>query len=186
MEKHNLTLLASVTAIILSVIAICTSLKAFSLSSTAYLGVVVAVLSMLVVVLIGWQIYSFFDFKESSRKIESLVQITAYQSGLVDLSTAMALSDFYYILNTDDKRDIEFKFLHYSVIAIMHASGVKDFKTCNSIVKMMLDVVVKPDLIRLSKYNKSLIFDIIAHVKHGNEIENYNELLQVLAKIQTA
>jgi hypothetical protein len=93
-----------------------------------------------------------------------------YQISMVNMSTGMALSDFYYRLLTDDTRDIEFKFMHSSVITIMHASEIKDIKTCNLIVKLMLEVIVKPEKIRLSKYHNKLIFDIIAQVQHGNEI----------------
>jgi hypothetical protein len=139
---------------------------------------------MLVVILIGWQIYSFFDFKEANKKVESIANIVAYQIGLVNTSTAMVMSDYYYRMLTGDKKNILFNFLHYSVISIMHASEIKDFKNCNATVKAMLEVIVKPECIKLSKYDKTLIFNILAQVKYGNEIECYSDLVQVLAKIE--
>jgi hypothetical protein len=185
MRKEKLSLFISCSAVAMSIIAICTSLNSFSVDETAYLGWIVAVLSTLVVVLIGWQIYSFFDFKESNKKVESIVELTDHLICSTNVSTAMALSDYYYRMLTNDERDILFKFLHYSIIAVMHASGMKDFKICNAIVKAMLEVIVKPEMLKLSKYNKDLIFDIISKVRYGNEIERYKELMQVLAKIET-
>jgi hypothetical protein len=185
MKKERLNLFISCSAVAISIIAICTSLKGFSISETAYLGWIVAVLSTLVLVLIGWQIYSFFDFKESNKKVESIAGIVDYQICLMNELTAMALSDYYYRTLTNDKRDILFKYIHYSLITIMHASEIKDFKTCNAIVKSMLEVIVKPEILKLSEYNKKLVFSILSKVKHGNEIEQYEELIQMLAKIET-
>jgi hypothetical protein len=183
--KKGLSLVISFCAIGISIVAICTSLDGFCLSETAYLGWIVAVLSTLVVVLIGWQIYSVIDFKASTKKIESLADMVSYQISNVNLATGMALSDYYYRVITEDKRDIEFKYIYYSVISIMHASSIKEIKTCNAIVKPMLEVIVRPEKIKLSKYNKELIFKIISQVKHGNEIENYGDLLQKLALIES-
>ena len=67
MKKVNLALIASIMAFIASVVAICVSLDAFSLSDTAYLGWIIAVLSTIVVVLIGWDIYKGVDI---DRKID--------------------------------------------------------------------------------------------------------------------
>jgi hypothetical protein len=83
MKKERLSLFISCSAIVVSTIAICTSLKGFSIDETAYLGWVVAVLSTLVLVLIGWQVYSFFDFRESDKKVKSIVELVNYQISLM-------------------------------------------------------------------------------------------------------
>jgi hypothetical protein len=51
-------------AVVLGVIALCVSLCAFSIDSMAFLGWTIAVLSMIVVVLMGWHIFSILDLKE--------------------------------------------------------------------------------------------------------------------------
>jgi cation transport ATPase len=75
-KKHkNLILLATALLFGLSTIAICLSLSVFSIDSTAFLGWTVAVLSMAVVVLMGWQIFNVLDLKEyrdALRKIDVL------------------------------------------------------------------------------------------------------------------
>ena len=62
-----LNLITSIIAIVLSIIAICISFNAFLLSDTAYLGWIVSVLSTLVVILIGWDIYKVVDV---NRKLD--------------------------------------------------------------------------------------------------------------------
>jgi hypothetical protein len=170
-------------AIILSFSGVVISLLRIEPVTLDWMGILIGVLSVLVMLLIGWQIYSFIDFKESAKKMKNLTNIVEYNVEKVNLGTTMALSDYYYHIITDDRRDIVFKYLHYSVIAIMHASKIKEIDTCKAIVKGMLDVIVSPEQIQLSKYDKELIFGIISQVRHGDAIERYTELLQRLARI---
>ena len=65
----------SAFALIGSVIAICTSLKSFSLDSAAYLGWVVASFSTILVVLMGWQIFNIIEFKGYKEEIREMVKI---------------------------------------------------------------------------------------------------------------
>jgi hypothetical protein len=185
MKRFNWTIVISIIAIVISILAICTSLQSFSVSETAYLGWIVSVLSTLVVVLIGWQIYSFFNIKDSIETLESTKKSIDYQLCRVETSTAMVLSDMYYRMLTDDKRNFLFKFLHSTVLVIMHASKMKDLSTCNVMVKVILEVIAKPEMLRLSKYNKELIFDVLSSVSYGNKIEQYTDLLQLLSRIET-
>jgi hypothetical protein len=183
MMKRGLNLIISFCAIGVSIVAICTSLNSFCISETAYLGWIVAVLSTLVVVLIGWQIYSVIDFRALAKNLESL---QGHVDNLIEdtgAKTGMALSDYYYHMVTGDKRDFEFKYLNYSIMAIAHASRTKDIATCNAIVKSMIDAIVTPENIKLSKKNKGIIFDGVSQVKYGNEIEQYGELLQKIARL---
>jgi hypothetical protein len=149
----------------------------------AYLGWIVAVLSTLVVLLIGWQIYSVIDFRELAKNLERLQSFVDNLIEVTGAKTGMALSDYYYHMITGNERDFEFKYLNYSIIAIVHASRMKDLVACNTIVKSMIDVIATPEKIKLSKKNKELIFDGISQVKYGNEIEQYKELLQKLARL---
>jgi hypothetical protein len=69
-KNKNWPLLISIIAIVMSIIAICSSLKSFSLSETAYLGWTISVLSMLVVILMGWQIYKGIELQNFKNEIE--------------------------------------------------------------------------------------------------------------------
>ena len=77
MKKLNLIL--SILAITISIVAICTSLKVFDIGNTAYLGLAVATLSTLVLVLIGWNIYTVIDVRsikdEIDNKINQLIKV---------------------------------------------------------------------------------------------------------------
>ena len=70
MKANRLTLLVSILAIILSVIAISTSLPRTEMSFD-YLGFITGSLGFLVTVLLGWNIYTIFDFRQERQNLKT-------------------------------------------------------------------------------------------------------------------
>lgn len=70
MKANRLTLLVSILAIILSVIAISTSLPRTEMSFD-YLGFITGCLGFLVTVLLGWNIYTIFDFRQERQDLKT-------------------------------------------------------------------------------------------------------------------
>lgn len=64
------TLGLSLAAIAISIIAICVSCPRDTELGFDYQGVIVGVLSLLITLLIGWNIYTFVDIKGTSKKID--------------------------------------------------------------------------------------------------------------------
>jgi hypothetical protein len=74
-KKYNILLIFAAVSLVISVLAICISLPVLSIDSMGFLGWTMAVLSMLVVILMGWHIFNILDLKElreSVSKIEVL------------------------------------------------------------------------------------------------------------------
>lgn len=70
MKANRLTLLVSILAIVLSVIAISTSLPQTEMSFD-YLGFITGSLGFLVTVLLGWNIYTIFDFRQERQDLKA-------------------------------------------------------------------------------------------------------------------
>lgn len=70
MKVNRLTLLVSILAIVLSVIAISTSLPRTEMSFD-YLGFITGSLGFLVTVLLGWNIYTIFDFRQERQDLKA-------------------------------------------------------------------------------------------------------------------
>ena len=70
MKVNKLTLLVSILAIVLSVIAISTSLPRTEMSFD-YLGFITGSLGFLVTVLLGWNIYTIFDFRQERQDLKT-------------------------------------------------------------------------------------------------------------------
>ena len=70
MKSNRLTLSVSVIAIVLSVIAISTSFPRTGMSFD-YLGFITGCLGFLVTVLLGWNIYTIFDFIQERQDLKT-------------------------------------------------------------------------------------------------------------------
>lgn len=69
MKKESWILGLSIISLMISVIAVCVATYRTSNLEFDYQGVIVGVLSLLVTVLIGWNIYTLIDIKDTSRKM---------------------------------------------------------------------------------------------------------------------
>ena len=70
MKKESWALLLSSVAVLISLVAICVACPHKAELGFDYQGVIVGILSLLVTVLIGWNIYTFIDIKGTSQKID--------------------------------------------------------------------------------------------------------------------
>jgi len=73
-NRHSFCFFFSAFALIISIIAILTSLESFSPDSEAFLSVVVAALSVLVVVLLGWHFYNIIELKGYKEQINERIE----------------------------------------------------------------------------------------------------------------
>ena len=70
MKKENWALGLSIVAMTIAIIATCIAAYRTPELGFDYQGVIVVILSLLVTVLIGWNIYTFIDIKGTSQKID--------------------------------------------------------------------------------------------------------------------
>ena len=70
MKKENWALGLSIVAMTIAIIATCIAAYRTPELGFDYQGVIVGILSLLVTVLIGWNIYTFIDIKGTSQKID--------------------------------------------------------------------------------------------------------------------
>jgi hypothetical protein len=71
-RKCRIFLIFIAASFVFSLLAICRSTHAFPYDSMAFLGWTVAVLSMLVVVLMGWHIFNILNLKDALKKVDVL------------------------------------------------------------------------------------------------------------------
>lgn len=72
MKKEKWALGLSIVAMTIAIIATCIAAYRTPELGFDYQGVIVGILSLLVTVLIGWNIYTFIDIKGTSQKLISL------------------------------------------------------------------------------------------------------------------
>jgi cation transport ATPase len=72
--RWRLSIFGFLFAFLLGLFAISTSLRSFSLDSMAYLGWTTAVLTTIIVILMGWQIFNIIEYKGHREEIKEVIK----------------------------------------------------------------------------------------------------------------
>lgn len=185
MRKENIAIGISVLSLILGIISICIAAWRSPELSFDYQGVIVGALSILVTVLIGWNIYTLIDIKNMRDKIEGIASgASRMTQKTISLSEYSSWQIYHYLLLQKDPLGLEFRFLYHGISCLLHTSKIGDIATCNSIVRGMLDCIVNPENIMLLESNKKRLLGLLAAVEHPDKIDGYLELLRRVALIR--
>ena len=191
MKKNILPFIISITAIIFSLLAIILVLGKVELAATDFFGWTTATLSVLVVILIGWQIYTFIDVAKKAQELQKLNHEFSLIIGksTLNIEKAMGLSEeaisnlYYNMLGLRDPLGIEFRFLNHKIASLLHMSNFGDIETCDVIVKAMLEVVVQPKEIKILQSSKDNLLLLLSSVKHTEKIKDYSRLVETIAQL---
>lgn len=190
--KKEYSIWISIVSLLLSVIAVCVAVWRSPELDFDYQGVLVGVLSLLVTVLVGLNIYTLVDFRKKESMVDEKIKlITESLSNLnkAELSTSAttehAISFLYYsLMGLKDPLGLEYRYLYHSLISLSKVSQLDDTKTCNEIVKGLLEVIVRPENISMKKINKDRLYRLIYLVKNPDNIEGFGELMERIARIK--
>lgn len=184
MKKENWALGLSVVAIVISIVAVCFATYRSPDLDFDYQGVLVGILSMLVTVLIGWQIYTFIDINKKSKELEEAKAAALVSTERNNALTTNAISDFYYyILLKSDPLGVEYRFLDYRISSLYHFSNIGEIETCNTIVKVLLEMIVEPENIKVLESCKNRIIMLLTKIKNTEKIKGYEELVSKIARL---
>lgn len=173
MKKENWALLLSGLSLLISIIAICMAGYRTPEFGLDYLGVLVGVLSLLVTVLIGWQIYSMLDAKNAIANIKHEVDMVALSADrqAQELSTAVygSLADFYR-----NRDEYVYEYFYNSLLALKHSYDLRSIGACNAYVRVLNEhfPVNKP----ISNFQKAMLLNVMESIKDNNTITNMETL----------
>lgn len=88
------------------------------------------------------------------------------------------------LVGLKDPLGLEYRYLYHSLISLSKVSQLDDTKTCNEIVKGLLEVIVRPENISMKKINKDRLYRLIYLVKNPDNIEGFGELMERIARIK--
>lgn len=124
---RNITFIISVVALAFSVIATCIAAYRTPVLSFDYQGVIVGMLSALVTVLVGWQIFMAINFKREMNEVRGYADERTRKSSDAAISSVRAYSMFLLAEDENRKGNIESAINGY-VSAIEHAARGCDFE----------------------------------------------------------
>jgi hypothetical protein len=187
MENNgNRTVWFSFTALIISLACLALVLCRIEPITYDWMSVLVGILSMLVVVLIGWQIYSFIDINSKKRDLNILSNEAS-----MNVQKSMSISEntnwmiYHYLLLKEDPLGLEYRFLYHGISCLFHTSQYGDLATCNAVVKALLETIANPSKITILDTNKKYLIELLVKVRNSSAITGYNELLTKVLLIET-
>jgi len=190
MNKNSniLILIISTAALLISIAAIFISCRQISPLRFDYTEILVGALSLLVTVLVGWNIYALIDIKEMRKQIVNERTLMYYESENNLTQIYLGLSDYYYSLLVKSEQTVDerlYKYIFFRISCILHASKINDFKTCEVVAKVLLETI-HPEDIEMSASNKKKLFDLLSFVNSPRQVPHFSELLHCLALIRIA
>lgn len=179
--KKEISIWIDITALILSITSICISAWRSPELSFDYQGVIVGVLSLLVTVILGWNIYTVIDIKNTRgeiHKLKGLLEKQIQQSNEnTKLILRMEMIDSAEVLNAFTANEIP------DSLVVMF----KEFhriKNENGIAKMLAQSYITQSLIGFIKKNNNHITEsLIIQLSERVKIEEVEDFIHHLSSL---
>lgn len=183
MKNPIYSLYTGLLSIILSIVAICIAAYRTPELTFDYQGVIVGALSLLVTVLIGWQIFNTLNFKKDIQDVKDAKNTIIYNSELNAIQTYMSLSEYYgKEIGIRPMNEHGYRYIYFNLSVILHASIIGEYTTCNTYVKVLLETVTEE--VKLRKADKDNIFKLISMISNTQRIENFPDLLNRISRLK--
>lgn len=194
MKKEYSIWIISIVSLILSVISVCVAVWRSPELEFDYQGVIVGVLSLLVTVLIGWQIYSIVDFNRKTKEIErkshiiQKIQENSERINLINKSqTEQCISLIYYhLLGFSKHIPLEYEYISHAIESTIYASMLKDYDLCNITIDVILDSITEPEKIVVGDDYKKKLLVSMNDIQSPEKINRLEELLDFVLRIKTS
>lgn len=151
-----------------------------------YLGWIVGVLALLTTILLGWNIYSIIDIKETQRRYSDIINdVDIASHKVLTLQENVNWMIYHQLLLGKDPIGLEYRLIYHSVACLYHASCINDWGYCSAITKGICENLANPDNIKLKSKNKAEIISLLHKVREKDRINGYNEVLTKILRLQT-
>ncbi len=188
MRPHNrlsiISLFISLVALVLAIISVLWNKSENEIVN--YLGITMGILSLLVTVLIGWQIFVLMDLKNYHSAFKDLSKRVDYNDNLTRGYASLGYAHTNIGWLTEAKKEEWFvEYIRHSLLALSFFSKAEDYKTCWAIVNELTENINKADAIYYNgfKDNKKEWIDSIGDVNSSARIENFKDLVKIISSL---
>ena len=193
MKKEYSIWVISIVSLLLSVIAVCVAVWRSPELSFDYQGVIVGVLSLLVTVLIGWNIYSVVDFNRKVGIIEKKSNILQEISAKSDKISLINQSEteqcialiYYHLLGFSKHIPLEYEYIYHSAESMLYASMLRNYDLCNSTIEVILSSIKNPEEIVVKNDYKNRLLVLVSRIQTPEKINRFSEFLDFVSRIKT-
>ncbi|WP_274973059.1 hypothetical protein [Bacteroides fluxus] len=182
--RNILSLALSVTAIAISIIALCRVYPHTSDLGLDYQGVIVGILALLVTAVIGLNIYTLVDFKRATKEVEML-------KGKLhnDVNTSIALGSndifmmYHYLITGIAPLGLEYNLIRSALSSLVHLSSIGQYESCMVIAKTLIQCVRNPSGITITRKLKEELLLLLSEVKQPKKIDGFPDVAQLVASL---
>ncbi len=182
--RNMLSLALSVTAIAISIIALCRVYPHTSDLGLDYQGIIVGILALLVTAVVGLNIYTLVDFKRATKEVEML-------KGKLhnDVNTSIALGSndifmvYHYLITGIAPLGLEYNLIRSALSSLVHLSSIGQYDACGVVSKALVQCVVNPSGITITRKSKEELLSLLSEVKQPKKIRLFLDVAQLVASL---
>lgn len=177
--------------ILVSIIALCFSIAAIIVVyprvtlEIDYLGLIVGMLSFLITLLMGWNIYTLVDFKGKIKGIgerenelkEGIEKLSKKENIMTGYTHDVIANTYLSLIEGDIDKSV---YLSEKYLALISYAIVSEVKKCNQIADEMIAYIRSDygDNIHIEAYR--YMYDILRNVKNASDIEGIHKLISII------
>lgn len=180
--------------IILSIISLAALARSFHRDidlGIDYIGIIVGILAALCTVLIGWQIYSFFDYNKREKKNEQnifklrdILKMHTENNNRGDYLLYDNLSEVYEIIASQDGNRAKYERILHKIKALNYAARINEFETCELGIKILELFISKNDII-VKETEKERLIKFACSIPNQEQIKNFADLINAITAIKS-
>ena len=186
-SKFWISIVFSFVAIIVSGIALSCTIPNNNIDID-YLGILIGILTLLVTLLVGWNIYSLIDLKGErgiiSSKFKNIEKETNYLHNKADYHYGLSMSyNALALANslTDKTKGLsKYHMLLQTAQSLKILSNLKSFVECNSLVDIILNALEESESIELTKNERETALSYFKQINNMDKITNLLKLMNYL------
>ena len=183
-SKINITIITCLVSMIFSIIALCLSIPRSQELNFDYLGLLVGIQSLIVTILIGWNIYCLVDLKSLRSEQEILKSDSNVQIQRTFAMSCHAVSDVYYRYLVGDKPNSDsYNLIYYRLSEVYHLSIIGEYKFCEAIIQSLFEIFVEPRKQNFRERQMEELLRLAARVKCQELIPNFTKFITMLAQM---
>lgn len=186
--------IGSIIAILFSIIALCPSIPRLLNDDNLqfdYLGLIIGILSLLITVLIGWNIFQLIDFKEKINQIDELKDQTAKRLNEIQhesdynqaLLRAMRSQNASIQFAPNDKKLTKYVMITSGLKALNFFSEFPEYEEEMSKLSTTLTKGLRNSLsTKLEEINKTDLLIMCGEIKNKEKIPNFDKIVNYINK----
>jgi len=180
MKKNFLCVLS----LVVSGIALVVSLLRNSTWDVDYPSLLVSVLSALVTVLIGWNIYTVMDLRKTKAELAAMSYgISKQLQGDMACIENSLWMVYHYLYLQKDQLGLPFRYIQCGLLCLYHASEYGDIRTCEVVIDALVQSLVAPQRISVSQSSKQQLLLALSKVRNQDKLPNFPTLAEKIALI---